>query len=169
MLSRACASIYEQLDETATFRQNPWLKSYIALNTKMHQLPKNDFEKDFFKLIVNALFGKSMENVRKRRKVDLIGDATKLKKLLSKQQLEQFIIVNEDLMLMDKIRSKLALNKRTDIGFTVLDLSKTLIFDFHYNVMHKQYRTDARLRFSDASSLCYIVFTDNLYLDILEY
>jgi hypothetical protein len=158
-----------RIHRALAFRQSPWLKSYVELNTKMRQQAKNDFEKDFFKLIVNAFFGKSMENVRKRRKVDLVGDPTKLKKLLAKQQLEQFVIVNEDLVLVERIRSKVMLNKPIYIGFTVLDLSKTLIFDFHYNVMLKRYGTDARLLFSDTDSLCYHVFTDDIYRDMLEY
>jgi hypothetical protein len=118
-----------------------------------------------FQLIVNAVFGESMENVIKPRKVDLVGDPTKLKKLLAKQQLEQFVIVNEDLVLIERIRSKVTLNEPIYIGFTVLDLSKTLIFDSHYNVMLRRYGTDARLLFSNTESLCYHVFTDNM----LEY
>ena len=151
------------------FRQEPWLKIYVELNTKMRQQAKNDFEKDFFKLMVNAFFGKSMENVRKRRKVDLVGDPTKLKKLLAKQQLEQFVIVNEDMVLVERIRSQVTLNKPIYIGFAVLDLSKSLIFDFHYNVMLKRYGTNARLLFSDTDSLCYHVFTDDVYMDMLEF
>ena len=110
-----------------------------------------------------------MENVRKRRKIDMVGDPTKLKKLLAKQQLEQFVIVNEDLVLVERIRSTVTLNKPIYIGFTVLDLSKTLIFDFHFNVMLKRYGTNARLLFSDTDSLCYHVFTDDVYRDMLEY
>jgi hypothetical protein len=84
------------------FRQEPWLKPYVELNTKMRQQAKTDFEKDFFKLVVNAFIGKSMENVRKRRKVDLVSDVVKLKKLLAKQQMEQFVIVNEAVVMVDK-------------------------------------------------------------------
>ena len=151
------------------FQQKPWLRPYVELNTHMRQQAKNDFEKDFFKLMVNAFFGKSMENVRKHRNVDMVGDTTKLKKLLAKQQLEQFVIVNDDLVLVERNRSKVTLNKPIYIGFSVLDLSKTLIFDFHYNVMLERYGTDARLLFSDTDSLCYHVFTDDVYRDMLEY
>jgi hypothetical protein len=68
----------------------------------MRQQAKTDFEKDFFNLMVNAFFGKSMENVRKRRKVDLVSDAVKLKKLLAKQQFEQFVIVNEEVVMVER-------------------------------------------------------------------
>jgi hypothetical protein len=80
------------------FDQAPWLKPYIDLNTGMRQRAKSEFEKDFFKLMNNAVFGKSMENVRKRRNIQLVCDAMKLKKLLAKPQLEQFIIVNKDVV-----------------------------------------------------------------------
>jgi hypothetical protein len=151
------------------FQQKAWLKSYVDLNTKMRQQAKSDFEKDFFKLIVNAFFGKSMENVRKRRQIDLVGDSTKLKKLLAKQQLEQFIIINDDMVLVERMRSKVTLNKPIYIGFTVLDLSKILIFDFHFNIMLKRYGDNARLLHSDTDSLCYHIFTDDVYRDMLEY
>jgi hypothetical protein len=117
----------------------------------------------------NACFGKSMENVRKRKKVDLVCDPSKLKKLLAKPQLQQFIIVNEDLVVVDRDRKDVLLNKPIYVGFTVLDVSKLLIFDFHYNVMVKRYGSNARLLFSDTDSLCYHIFTDDLYRDMQEY
>jgi hypothetical protein len=110
-----------------------------------------------------------MENVRKRRKVDLLSDAVKLKKLLAKQQLEQFVIVNEDVVMVDRIRAKMTLNKPIYIGFTVLDVSKLLLFDFHYNVIAKRYDKNARLLFTDTDSLYYHLITDDVYRDMLEY
>jgi hypothetical protein len=77
----------------------------------MRQQAKTDFEKHFFRMIVNALFGKSMENVRKRCKVNLVSDTVKLKKLLAKQQLEQFVIVNQEAVMVDRIRAKVTLNE----------------------------------------------------------
>jgi len=151
------------------FDQKPWLKSYIDLNTRMRQQAKSEFEKDFFKLMNNAVFGKSMENVRKRRNIELVCDSVKLKKLIAKPQLEQFIIVNKDTVLVDRIRKTVTLNKPIYVGFTVLDLSKLLMFDFHYNVVIKRYGSNARLLFSDTDSLCYHVFTDDVYRDMLEY
>jgi hypothetical protein len=120
-----------RVHRVVAFRQESWLKPYVELNTKMRQQAKTDFEKDFFKLMVNAFFGKSMENVRKRRKVDLVSDTVKLKKLLATQQLEQFVIVNKEVVLVDRIRNKMTLNKPIYIGFTVLDVSKLLMFDFN--------------------------------------
>jgi hypothetical protein len=151
-----------RVHRVVAFRQEPWHKPYVELNTKMRQQAKTDFEKDFFKLMVNAFFGKSMENVRKRRKVDLVSDAGKLKKLLAKQQLQQFVIVNEEVVMVERIRAKVTLNKPIYIGFTVLDVSKLLMFDFHYNVIAKRYGKNARLLFTDTDSLCYHLATDDV-------
>jgi hypothetical protein len=68
----------------------------------------------------NAFFGKSMENVRKRRNVQLVDDEANLKKLLAQPQLEQFLIVNEDMVVVDRVRFKVKLNKPIYIGFSVL-------------------------------------------------
>jgi hypothetical protein len=147
------------------FPQESWLKPYVELNTNMRQQTKTDFEKDFFKLMVNVFFGKIMENVRKRRKVDLVSDKVKLKKLLAKQQLEQFVTVNEEVVLVDRIRNKVTFNKPTYIRFAALDVSKLLMFDFHYNVIAKRCDKNARLLFTDTDSL----ITDDIYRDMLEY
>jgi hypothetical protein len=98
-----------RVHRVVAFRQEPWLKPYVELNTKMHQQAKTDFENDFSKLMVNAFFGKTMKNVRKCRKVDLLSDAVKLKKLLAKQQSELFMIVNEEVVMVERIRAKVTL------------------------------------------------------------
>ena len=157
------------IHRVVAFRQKPWLKTYIELNTRLRQQAKSEFERDFFKLMNNACFGKSMENVRKRRKVDLVCSPVKLKKLLAKPQLEQFLIVNKETVLVDRIRAKVVLNKPIYIGFAVLDVSKLLMFDFHYNVIVKRYGTNSRLLFTDTDSLCYYLFTDDAYHDMQEY
>ena len=117
----------------------------------------------------NACFGKSMENVRNRRSIEIAENSDKLRKLLAKPQTEQFVIVNEDMVLVDRIKKEVLLNKPIYVGFTVLDVSKLLIFDFHYNVMMKRYGSNARLLFSDTDSLCYHLFTDDMYRDMSEY
>jgi hypothetical protein len=72
-------------------------------------------------------------------------------------------------VLVDRIRNKVTLNKPIYIGFTVLDVSKLLMFDFYYNVIAKRYGNNARLLFTDTDSLCYHLFTDDVYRDMLEY
>ena len=115
------------------FNQSPWLKQYIDFNTEKRKNAKNSFEKDFFKLLNNACFGKTMENLRKRVDVRLVTDESKLLKLASKPTYVSAKIFNEDLVAIHKIKETLTLNKPAYVGMCVLDLSKTLMYDFHYN------------------------------------
>lgn len=151
------------------FKQTCWLKSYIDFNTTMRQKAKNEFEKDFYKLMNNAFFGKTMENVRKRHNVKLISDSSKMKKSLAKPRLQQFVIINKETVIVEETKATVKLSKPIYVGFAVLDLSKLLIFDFHYNVILKRYGTNARLLFSDTDSLCYHLFTNDAYRDMLAY
>jgi hypothetical protein len=151
------------------FNQKPWLKSYIELNTRLRQIDKSEFEKDFFKLMNNACFGKSMENVWNRRTIEIVSDSTKLKKLIAKPQTEQFVIINEYMVLVDRMKKEILLNKPIYVGFTILEVSKLLIFGYYCNMMVKKYGSNARLLFSDTDSLCYHLFTDDVYRDMSEY
>jgi hypothetical protein len=107
--------------------------------------------------------------VRALRTIEIVSDPTKLKKLKAKPQTGKFLIINEDMVLVDRMKKDVLLNKPIYVGFTVLDVSKLLIFDYHYNVMVKRYGSNARLLLSDTDSLCYHLFTDDVYRDMSEY
>ena len=115
------------------FDQSPWLKQYIEFNTEKRKHAKNSFEKDFFKLMNNSVFGKTMENLRKRVDVRLVTNEKKLDKLTSKPTYISSKIFNENLMAVHKVKETLTLNRPAYVGMCILDLSKTLMYNFHYN------------------------------------
>ena len=131
------------------FNQSPWLKQYIDFNTEKRKSAKNAFEKDFFKLMNNSVFGKTMENIRKRVDVRLVTDEKKLLKLASKPTYVSSKIFNENLVAVHKIKESLTLNRPAYVGMCILDLSKTLMYDFHYNYIKKKYGDKANLLFTD--------------------
>ena len=147
------------------FDQSPWLKQYIEFNTKKRTNAKNAFEKDFFKLMNNSVFGKTMENIRKRVDVRLITDEKKLLKMSSKPTYVSSKIFNENLVAVHKIKETLTLNRPAYVGMCILDLSKTLMYDFHYNYIKKKYRDKAKLLFTDTDSLTYQIEAEDVYQD----
>ena len=147
------------------FDQSPWLKQYIDFNTEKRKNAKNDFEKDFFKLMNNSVFGKTMENIRKRVDVRLVTDENKLLKLASKPTYVSSKIFNENLVAVHKIKETLTLNRPAYVGMCILDLSKTLMYDFHYNYIKDKYGDKARLLFTDTDSLTYEIEAKDVYKD----
>ena len=147
------------------FNQSPWLKKYIKFNTSKRTKAKNDFEKDFFKLMNNSVFGKTMENLRNRVDVRLVTDNKKLTKLTSKPTYERSKIFNENLVAVHKIKESITLNRPAYLGMCILNLSKTLMYDFHYNYIKKKYGNKARLLFTDTDSLTYEIETEDVYQD----
>ena len=128
---------------------------------------KNRFEKDFFQLMNNSVFGKTMENICKHVNVDLVTESQKMKKLVAKHTFKVAKQFNEHLVGVNMVREKLLLNKPVYTGFTLLDLSKVLMYQFHYQYMLPKYaRTHLKLLFTDTDSLCYQVLTDGFYRDI---
>ena len=102
------------------FNQSPWLKQYIDFNTQKRTKAKNSFEKDFFKLMNNSVFGKIMENVRKRVDVKLVTDEKKLIKITSKPTFVTSNIFNEKLVAVHKIKETLTLNRPAYVGYVYL-------------------------------------------------
>ena len=135
------------------FDQSPWLKQYIDFNNEKQKHAKNSFEKDFFKLMNNIVFGKIMENLHKRVDVRLVTDEKKIDKLTSKPTYVSSKIFNKNLMAVHKVKETLTLNRLAYVGMYILDLSKTLMYDFHYNYVKKKYGNRARLLFTNTDSL----------------
>ena len=150
------------------FNQSPWLKQYIDYNTDKRKNAKNPFEKDYFKLMNNSVFGKTMENIRKRVDVRLITDEKKLLKYASKPTYVSSKIFNENLVAIHKIKETLTLNRPAYIGMCILDLSKTLMYDFHYNYIKKKYENKAKLLFTDTDSLTYEIEAEDVYQDFFN-
>ena len=147
------------------FNQSPWLKQYINFNTEKRTQAKNSFEKDFFKLMNNSVFGKTMENLRKRVDVRLITDEKKLLKIVSKPTYVSSKIFNENLVAVHKIKETLTLNRPAYVGMCILDLSKTLMYNFHYNYIKNKYGNKAKLLFTDTDSLTYEIEAEDVYQD----
>ena len=150
------------------FNQSPWLKQYIDYNTDKRKNAKNQFEKDYFKLMNNSVFGKTMENIRKRVDVRLITDEKKLLKYASKPTYVSSKIFNENLVAIHKIKETLTLNRPAYVGMCILDLSKTLMYDFHYNYIKKKYENKAKLLFTDTDSLTYEIEAEDVYQDFFN-
>ena len=148
------------------FYQSPWMEPYIRKNTDLRKEAKNAFEKDFFKLMNNSVFGKTIENIRKRQNVVLVDDRKKALKLSSKPNFDRVTIFDENLVAIHMKKTEVYFNKPIYVGQAILDISKTLMFDFHYNYIRNKYGNKAELLMTDTDSLVYLIQTDDFYDDI---
>ena len=129
---------------------------------------KNSLENNFCKLMNNSLLGKTMENIRKRVDVSLVTDQKKLSKLVSKPTYVNSKIFNEDLVVVHKIKETLTLDRPAYVGMCILDLSKTLMYDVHYDNIKEKYGSRAKLLFTDTDSLTYEIQAKDVYEDFWE-
>ena len=148
------------------FVESEWLKPYIEMNTNLRTKAKNNFEKDFFKLMNNSVFGKTMENIRNRVVVKLVNTEEKFRKLIAKPNFRSRKIFSENLISVHMKNTSLTMNKPVYLGMCILDLSKTIMFDFHYNYIKPKYGDKAKLLFTDTDSLMYEIQTEDFYKDI---
>ena len=129
---------------------------------------KNSLENNFCKLMNNSLLGKTTENIPKRVDVSLVTDQKKLSKLVSKPTYVNCKIFNEDLVVVHKIKETLTLDRPAYAGMCILDLSKTLTYDFHYDYIKEKYSSRAKLLFTDTDSLTYEIQAKDVYEDFWE-
>ena len=126
------------------------------MNTKLRTDAKNDFEKDFFKLMNNAVFGKTMENVRKHRDIKLVTTDKRRNQLASETNYHTTKYFSENLITIEMKKTKSKMNKPIYLGMSILDISKTLMYEFWYDYIKPKYRDRAKLHYMDTDSLaCY--------------
>ena len=147
-------------------KESAWLKPYIDLNTKLRTQATNGFEKDFFKLMNNSVFGKTIENIENRVDMKLVCDQEKAIKLAAKPYYDRTTIFDENLVAIHMKRTKVFYNKPIYLGMSILDISKTLMYDFHYDYIKPKYGKKATLLFTDTDSLMYEIQTEDFYADI---
>ena len=141
------------------------MKKYIDFNTKK-MCATNDFEKNFFKLMINSVYGKTMENLRKRINVRFVNNKKDFLKYTSRPTYVTHKLFNKNFAAIHEIKQVLILNKSIYVGFTVLDLSKWLMYDFHFNFIKKNF--SAKLLFTDTDSLTYEIKSENVYKEFYK-
>ncbi|EGT57546.1 hypothetical protein CAEBREN_30406 [Caenorhabditis brenneri] len=160
--------VLKKIHRVVTFRESNWLASYIELNTKLRAAAENDFEKDFFKLMNNSVFGKTMENVRNRVDVHVVSDMDKVMKLAGSNNFKRRHIVNDNMILVEMAQKNIKLDKPVYVGMSILDLSKYLMYQFHYDVMQPKYGNNLKLCYQDTDSFIYEIKTDDIYEDMMS-
>ena len=135
------------------FKQSDWLRKYIDFNKGKRKNAVNSFEKYFFKLMSNSVFGKTMENLRKRISVRLINNSKDNTRCVSKPNFISQKIFSKTFVAIHQIKPVLILNKPLYVGFSLLDLSKLLMYKFHFE--YTQHKFNATLLFTDTDSLVY--------------
>ena len=162
--------VLRKVHRVIQFNQEDWLKPYIDMNTKLRKEVKNDFEKDFFKLMNNSVFGKTMENVRKHRGIKLVTTVENRNKLVSELNYHTTKRFSENLLAieMKKKKTKVKMNKLVYLGMSILDISKMLMYKFWYDYIKPKYEDRAKLCYTDTDSFIINIMTEDFFVDISD-
>ena len=136
------------------------------MNSELRKLAKDDFEKDLFKLMNNVVFGKTMENIRKHRDIKLVTTDKKRSKLVSETNYHTMDYISEDLSIIEVKRAKVKMNKPIYLGFSILDISKILMYEFLYDYMKAKYNNNVKLCYMDTDIFIMNIKTEDFYKDI---
>ncbi|CAG8733515.1 13475_t:CDS:1, partial [Cetraspora pellucida] len=165
--------IVDEVIEILSFDQTNWLTPYIAFNTEKRQGTKNAFEKDFFKLMNNLVYGKTMKNVHKYQDVKLIAmnnkqDEKKFIKQICKLSFKYAKQLGNTLVGAHIGKASVTLNKPIIVGASVLGLSKLLMYRFWHGYVKERYGNKAQLGYMDTDSFIFQVETEDIYKDMTE-
>ena len=159
--------ILKKVHRVIQFYQEAWLKPYIDMSTELRK-KGNYFEKDFFKLMNNALFGKTMENVRKHREIKLVTTDKRRNRLVSEPNYHTTKWFSEKLLAIKMKKTIVKMNKQICLGLSVLEISKILMYEFWYDYMKPKYGDNVKLCYMDTDSFIMHIKTENFYKDIAD-
>ena len=156
----------KKIHSVISFRQEYWLKPYIDMNTELRKNAKNDFEKDLFKLMNNSVFGKTVQNVRNHRDIRLVTTDKRRSVLASEPNYHSTKYISKDLLIMEMKKTEVKMNKPVYFDQAILDISKTLMYEFWYDYIKPKYGDKARLCYMDTDSFIMYIKTADFYKDI---
>ena len=145
--------VLEHIHKAIEFKQLAWMKEYIDFNTRLRTAAANDFEKSFYKLMNNVVFGKTMENIRKHRNIKLVTNREAYLKAGMKPNFKSGTLFGENLMGCEMGKIKVVMNKPVYLGQAILDLSKIVMYEFHYDYTKQKYPEGLTLCYMDTDSL----------------
>ena len=163
-----CGLILKKVHRVIQLNQETWLKPYIIKTTKLRIEVRNDFEKDFFKLMSNSVFEKAMENVRKHRDIKLVTTDKRRNQLVSEPNYYTTKLFSKDVLAIEMKKKKVKMNTPVHLGLPILDISKTLMYQFWYDYIEPKYQNNAKLCYMDTDSFIIHIKTENFYKDFAD-
>ena len=160
--------ILKKVHRVIQFNQEAWLKPYIDTNTELRKKAQNYFEKDFFKLMNNAVFGKTMENVRKHRDIKLVTTDKRRNQLVTEHNYHAIKCFSENLLAIEMKKTKVKMNKPIYLGLSILEISKILMYEFWYDYMKPKYGDNVKLCYMNTDSFKIYIQTEDSYKDIVD-
>ena len=157
----------KKIHRVSKFKQKDWMKPYIDFNTKKRKEATNEADKNHFKQLNNAAYDKTMENMRKRMKIRIVKNAKDFIRYTSRPTCFNWKVLENNLAAIHEKKISLTLNKPIYVGFTVLEISKWEMYNFHYNFMIRKFYT--RLLFTDTNNLCYELYEKHPYKKMYKY
>ena len=157
-----------EIHKVTEFRQEEWVKPYIEMKAKLRIQAKKDFEQDFFKLMNNAVFGKTMENVRTHRDIKIVTTSKRRSIFASEPNYHSTKYISKDLLIMEMNKVEVKMNKPIYLDQAILDISKTLMYEFWYDYIKSKYTDKAKLCYMDTDSFVMNIETDDFYKDIAD-
>ena len=155
-----------KVHQVIEFDQEAWLKEYINFYNELRKKANNEFEKEFFKLMNNAVFGKTMENVRKHRDIKLVKTNKKTNKLVSEPNFHTMKLIDDNLAIIEMKKIKVKMNKPIYLGLSILGISKITMYEFWYDFIKSKYGNRAKLCYMDTDSFIINIKTEDFYEDI---
>ena len=156
----------KKIHRAIKFEQKEVLKPYIEFNTEKRKTARSDFEKDVYKLMNNAIFGKTMEDKRKHLDFEVVSDEIRYMKCVSNPNFKHSHIINENLVGVEQQKTKLKLDKPIFIGMSILDLSKQHMYKFYYDIMKPKYGDNIKMVYTDTDSFVFHTKTNDIYEDL---
>ena len=159
----------EKVHTVISFKQRKWSEKYINFNTQKRNKAKNKFENDFYKLLNNSFYGKTRENIRNRIKVEFIRKAD-TKKFIKQQSKLIFSGIHKSYENYDTFtfkQNEVLMEKPINLGFSVLELSKSLMYETYYDKLQPYFREKKlQLHYMDCDSFVLSIETQNIINDL---